>query len=232
MQTTKGYLVHALDESVDPLLTVTLVTTLDEVELLALVEATVGVGELEWPEEVGGLLEVGADGVDLVDEVLHADDAVLAEVLLDDGVVGERDALLVDLAVSTLVDELTDGLEVGVTPRDVWLDNDQHLEDGLGQADKDTVVDLEETEELESLALLGVDLVDTLDADDEGELGLLRDVVRTLGLGGTSETDLLALLLTVLGGVGLSALEGDATLLLVGLDCHVSQVSGQVMNVL
>lgn len=35
-------------------------------------------GELEGPEEVAGLLEVGANSVDLVDEVLHADNAELA----------------------------------------------------------------------------------------------------------------------------------------------------------
>lgn len=55
---------------------------------LALVEASVGVGELEWPEEVGGLLEVWSDGEDLVDKILNGDDAVLAEVLLNEGVVG------------------------------------------------------------------------------------------------------------------------------------------------
>ena len=158
---TTPHLVHLLDESVDVLLPVTEITTLDEVLELAGTETTSGVGELEGPEEVAGLLEVGADGVDLVDEVLNADDAVLAEVLLDDGVVGERDALLVDLAVSALVDELTDSLLVGVSVGDVGLDDLQHLEGGLGEADEDTVVDLEKTEELESLPLLGVDLVDT-----------------------------------------------------------------------
>ena len=50
----------------------------------------------------------------LVDEVLNADDVVLAEHLLDDGVVGERDALLVDLAVAALVDQLSDRFEVRV----------------------------------------------------------------------------------------------------------------------
>lgn len=125
-------------------------------------EATGGVGELEWPQEVGGLLEVGSDGVDLVDEILHADDAVLAEVGLDDGVVGESNALLVDLSVSALVDELADGLEVGVTVGDPWLDDLEHLKGGLGQADEDTVVDLEKTEELEDLAGLWCNLVDTV----------------------------------------------------------------------
>ena len=67
--------------------------------------------------------------------------------LLNDGVVGERNALLLGiLGVSTLVDELTDRLQVGVTVGDEGLDDLQHLDGGLGQADEDTVVDLEETE--------------------------------------------------------------------------------------
>ena len=155
-------LVHLADESVDVLLTVTSVTTLDEVLDLAGVEATVGVGELEGPEEVVGLLEVGANGVDLVDQVFHADNAVLAEVLLNDLVVGKGNALLVDLSVATLVDELTDGLEVGVTVGDEGVDNGQHLLGGLGETDEDTVVDLEQTEELQDLAGLRSDLVDTV----------------------------------------------------------------------
>ena len=155
-------LVHLADESVDVLLTVTSVTTLDEMLDLAGVEATVGVGELEGPEEVVGLLEVGADGVDLVDQVFHADNAVLAEVLLNDLVVGKSNALLVDLSVATLVDELTDSLEVGVTVGDVGVDNGQHLLGGLGQTDEDTVVDLEQTEELQDLTGLGSDFVDTV----------------------------------------------------------------------
>jgi len=183
---------------------------------LAWAETGSGVGELEWPKEVGGLLEVGSDGVDLVDQVLHADDAVLAEVLLDNGVVGERNALLLaGLGVSALVNELTDGLEVGVAVGDEWLDDPEHLGGSLGQTNEDTVVDLEEAKKLESLALLGVDLVDTLDADDEGELGLSWDVVAALGLGDTGKADLLALAIAVLLDVGLGALEDLRTLLLV-----------------
>lgn len=155
-------LVHLADESVDVLLTVAKVTTLDEVLELAGTEATVGVAELEGPEEVGSLLEVGADGDDLVNEILDTDDAVLAKVLLDDAVVGEGNALAVDLAISALVDELLDALEVGVTVGNPRLDNLDHLSGGLGDADEDTVVDLEETEKLKDLAGLGGNLVDTV----------------------------------------------------------------------
>lgn len=211
------------------LLTVAKVTALDVVLELAGTEATSGVGELEGPEEVGGLLEVGADGVDLVDQVLHADNAVLGEVLLDDGVVGKGDALLVDLGVSALVDELTDGLQVGVTVGDEGLDDLQHLRGGLGQADEDTVVDLEKTKELESLALLGVDLVDTLDAGNEDELGLGRDVVAALGLGDASEADLLTLVVAVLLDVRLGALEDLLTLGLGLLFMTVSDGSRKAM---
>lgn len=183
---------------------------------LAGAEATVGVGELEGPEEVGGLLEVGADSEDLVDEILHTDDSVLAEVLLDDGVVGEGNTLLVDLSVSSLVDELLDGLQVGVTIGDPGLDNLEHLSGSLGDLDEDTVVDLEESEKLEDLAGLGGHLVDTLDTDDEDQLGLSRDIGRVLRLGNAVKTNLLALRIAVLLNVLLSTLEDDTTLLLVG----------------
>jgi hypothetical protein len=146
---------------------------------------------LERPQEVGSLLEVGADGEDLVDQILHADNAVLAKVLLNDGVVGEGNALLVDLSISTLVDELTDSLQVGVSIGDPWLDNLQHLKSGLGHADKDTVVDLEETEELEDLAGLWCDLVDTLDTDNEDQLLLSGDIESIIVLGEAGKTNLL-----------------------------------------
>ena len=51
------FLVHLSDEGVDLVLAVTQVTSLDEVAEFASAEATGRVGELEWPQEVGGLLE-------------------------------------------------------------------------------------------------------------------------------------------------------------------------------
>jgi len=180
-------------------------------------EATSGRGQLERPQEVAGLLEVGADGVNLVDEVLDADDAELAEVLLDDVVVGDGEALLVDLSVAALVDELTDGLQVGVAVCDEGLDDLQHLAGGLGEPDEDTIVDLEETEELQSLALLGVDLVDTLDTDNEGKPGLSGDEKGIVPLRGALGLDNVALGLDVLLVVLLGALEDGLALLFVGL---------------
>lgn len=137
--------------------------------------------ELEGPEKVGGLLEVGADSVDLVNKILDGDDTVLAQALLNELIIGlgyyvsstlgrkgwregkyQGDSLAVDLSVTTLVDQLTNRLEVRFTVGDPWLNNTEHLSGGLGKADKDTIVDLEETEELKDLARLGRNLVDTV----------------------------------------------------------------------
>jgi hypothetical protein len=72
------------------------------------------------------------------------------------------DTLTVDLSVTTLVDQLADGLQVGLSVSDPGLNNAEHLLSSLRQLDEDTVVDLEETEKLEDLAGLGGDLVDTI----------------------------------------------------------------------
>ena len=112
-------------------------------------------------------------------EVFDGEDVVLAECLLDDRVVGEGDALLVDLAVAALVDQLADGLEVWLaTARSkfaqsarkrcapvchVWLDETEHLLGGPGHLDKYTVVDLQEAEQLQDLAGFGCNLVDTVE---------------------------------------------------------------------
>lgn len=210
-------LVHLADETVDVLLTVTGVTTLDVVLELASAETTVGVGQLEGPEEVVGLLEVGANSVDLVDQILHADNAELAEVLLDDLVVGEGSTLLVDLSVTTLVQKLADGLQVGVTVGNVGVDDGQHLLGSLGETDESTRVDLEQTQELEDLAGLRGNLVDTLDTDNEDELGLTLNEEAALLASNAVEADLLALSGAVLLDVGLGTLEDNTTLLLVGL---------------
>ena len=125
-------------------------------------ETTSGVAQLERPKEVTGLFEVRSDGGNLVDQVFHTDDAELAQVVLDQLVVGEGDALLVDLAIAALVDEFTNGLEVGVPVSDVWVHDGEHLLGGFGQADEDAVVQLEKTEELENLARFRGDLGDTV----------------------------------------------------------------------
>ena len=160
--TSRHHLVHLPDQRIDVILPIAQITTLDVMLELPGTEAARGVAQLEGPEEIAGLLEVGSHGEDLVDEIFHAHDAVLTQARLDQSVVGQGNALLVDLAVATLVDELSHRLEIRIAVGNVRFDHLEHLRGCLGDPDKDAVVDLQQPQKLEDLPGLGSDLVDTV----------------------------------------------------------------------
>jgi hypothetical protein len=58
------------------------------------------------------LLEIGASRDNLVYKIFDAEDVMFAERLLDDTIVGQRNTLLIDFAISTLVDQLTNRLQI------------------------------------------------------------------------------------------------------------------------
>lgn len=127
--------------------------------------------------------------------------------LLDDGVVGDGNALATDLGIASLVDELADGLLAGVTPRDVRVRDTQHLDGGLVQLHEHAVVDLAQAEQLQDLARARVDLVDAPNADDKCELRLVRHIVVSTLASVALQGELLSLVLAVLVQVLLGALE-------------------------
>lgn len=196
-------LVHAANEVVDLLLTVTEVTSLSEV-LTLLNISTKRRAELEGPEEVIGLLEVGSASIDLVNKIFHADNSELSELLSNDGVISEGNTLLVNLAETALVNEVGNGLEVGGTISDIGLDHADHGESGVVKLNERTVVDLSKAKKLKDLLGSGRDGVDTADANDEGDLrlGFDEEVSGVLGLAASADECLLlsAVLLHVLFG--------------------------------
>jgi len=113
-------LVHFLDQIVDVLLSVAKVTALDEV-VGDFPPAASWAGKLDWVQVVVGGLEVIADGVDLVHQVLDAVDAQVAHGLLDNIVVADLDSLTVNLDGASLVDHVLDGLLSWVAPSDEWI---------------------------------------------------------------------------------------------------------------
>ena len=123
---------------------------------------TGGIAQLERPQKVTRLLEIRPDGENLMDQILHAHDAELAQAALDEGVVGQRDAGFVDFAVAALVDEVADGFEGGKPVGDVGFDYFEHFRGGFCEADEGAVVDLEEAEELEDFSGFGGDFVDAV----------------------------------------------------------------------
>jgi len=151
-----------------------------------------------------------------MNEIFHRDDSEFAQGSFDNLVVVQWDALLVDLSVTSLVDEFADGLEVGLAVGNVGLNELEHLGSRFRHFDENTVVDLEETEELEDLSGLGGNLVDTSQSDYKVNLWLSGNVELSRALCYSPQADLLSLLLAVLVDILLSALEDDLTSLLVG----------------
>lgn len=95
-----------------------------------------------------------------------------AQLSLNDGVVADGHALLVDAAVAALVDQLLHGLQVGVAPCNVRAHQLQHLQRCLVDAHERCIEDLAQAQQLQDLADLGGHAVDTTDADNQGQLGL------------------------------------------------------------
>ena len=53
--------------------------------------------QLEGPQEVGSVLEVGSNSEDLVDQILNTDDSQLAQLVLNDVVGGDGSSVSIDL---------------------------------------------------------------------------------------------------------------------------------------
>lgn len=185
--------------------------------------ATVRVGQLEWPQEVVSLLEVRTDSVKFVDQVVNRQDTVFTQMLFDDLVVGQGNSLLVDLTVTSLVDQLSGGRVGWVTVSNVWFDQLQKLSSSLGDLDENTVVDLVQSHQLQNLSLLWSHVVDTLDSNDKDHLWLTFNVESTIGLSFTLSVNdssfgffILLLVLSI-------SLQDNLSLLLVSLLNRVSK---------
>ena len=131
-----------------------------------------GSSEFEGPEEVVGLLEVSTNSVDLVDKIFNIVNTLLSQWFLDDGVGRKRDSLLVDLSVSSLENNFSDGLSGWVSEGDVWLNSSEDVGWGFIDSDEDTIVDLSQSEDSQDSDNFGVEFVNTSDSNDECEFGL------------------------------------------------------------
>ena len=125
-------------------------------------EAAGGTVQFEGPKEVASLLEIGADGIDLVDQVLYTDYSVLAKVGFDKLVVRQSNTLLVDLAITTLVDQFAHRLDRRIAIGDEGLDDFEHFRGGFGKAHEDAIIDLQQTQKLKDFAWFGRDFVNTV----------------------------------------------------------------------
>lgn len=165
------------------------------VQLLA-IEAAAGGGELHGPQEVRDGLEVRSNSENFVNDIFNAIDSNVAKGSLDNVVGAERNTLARDLAIATLVDQLTDRLQVRISVSNEGLNKSEHLDGGTVDANEHTVVDLAKSQQLEDLLDLGGHTDDTTNSDDEDKLLLRRnvDLVVSLGLAAVVDSILLELL--------------------------------------
>lgn len=164
--------------------------------------ATSWARKLDWEQVVVDSLEVLTDGVDFVDQVFDAGDAVSAHGLFDDSVVGDLDSLSVNLDGASFVDHVLDGGLGWVSPGDEWITDSQHLDGSFVQSNEASVTDLSESEELKGLLWFWRQLVDTSNSDDQSEFLFTFNKVVTGGLGGFGVVDESFSLGGVFGGVG------------------------------
>lgn len=206
--------VHLPNKSIDVVFPIPVVTAFDVMLEFAGSESTGGIGQLERPQKVVCLLEIGSDGEDLVDQVLHTDNAIFTQVILDELIVGERNPLFVDLTIPTLVNKLTNRLQVRIAVGDERIDDSEHFLCGLCEAHKDAIIELEKSKELHNFSGFGGDLVDTrsrqwsrplgvasnspFDANHKGKLRLLIDIEAALLLAQSSKSDFLSLGIAIL----------------------------------
>ena len=96
-----------------------------------------------------------------MDEVLNARDTDIAEFSSDDGVVSKWNSASVNLTVSSLVDQVGDGLSGWETVSHEWLDHSDHVPGSLVELNESTIVELSQSKELQDLLWLWGKLVDT-----------------------------------------------------------------------
>ena len=108
------------------------------------------------------MLEVRPHGDNLMYQIFHTDYAKFPQVLLDDLIVGQRDALLIDFAVSPLVNQIADCFDGRIAVGNEGFNDFEHFRGGFGDLYENTVVDLEKTKELEDFARFWGNLVNTV----------------------------------------------------------------------
>jgi hypothetical protein len=178
-----------------------------------LLESLQGGAELEWPQEVVGLLEVWANGHNLVDEVLVAGDSVLSEALVDDAGVSQWDSRSANLSVSSLVDEILNGLSSWVSVSDEWLNSSDHGHGSFVDSNENGVVKLSKSQKLHDLLALWAQLVDTSGSDDNSNLGLFFNENVSSLLSSSLLIDKFSVGLFVLGSVLGSMFSSNLSLL-------------------
>jgi len=115
----------------------------------------------------------------------------------------------VDLGESSFVDEFFNGLQVGSSESDVRLDKSEHLLGGSIESDKDCIVDLTKSKELEDLFGSWINTIDTSDSNNNGNLGFRFTEESSTLFGNTSLFDQMTITSLIFIKIFFSSSEDD-----------------------
>jgi len=160
-----------LNEAVNLVLAISGISSFLEVNSLLLITAPWRV-KLEWPQKFVGVLEILSNSVDLVDEIFNTHNSLVVKSLLNERIVGDGNSLASDLQESTFVNEMLDSLQIWGSVSNVRFNQLQHLADGSVQSNKNSIVDLSQTKQLQNLSSLGVNSIDTSNTNDDSKTRL------------------------------------------------------------
>ena len=124
--------------------------------------------ELEWPQEVIGLLKVRTDCINLIDKIFNTNNSMFSQDLLNDTVRCKRNSLLVDLSVTSLVDQFSDGFSWWVSEGYVGLNSSQEVYWGLVDSDEGSVVQLSQSQKSQDSYWSWIQFVHTSDSHNKG----------------------------------------------------------------
>ncbi len=88
---------------------------------------------------------MGSDGSDFMDEIFSGSNSVLAELSLNNAVVGEWDSALVNFPIASLVDEVSNSLLAGVAISNVGFNSSDHVDSSFVESNKGAVVQLSQS---------------------------------------------------------------------------------------
>ena len=110
--------------------------------------------QFKGPQEVVCFFETFSNGIDLMNQILLADDSVFPKRPSNQCGVCQGNSLFVHFAITTLVDQFIYRLQIRLPPCNVWLHNSQHVNWCLVELHKGAIENLREAKELQHLSKL------------------------------------------------------------------------------
>jgi len=199
---------HPVNQRIDGVLSVSRVSSFVNV-VESLNPSSIGRRELEGPEESVGLLEMGSNGKDLVNQVFNTNNVVLFKSAFNNVVASNGHSLTIDLSKTTFVNQFSHGLEIGITISNIRFNEGQHLLGSFGKSNKYTVVNLSQSQKSKNFSGLWMKSHGTSDSDNKSQfcLRFQKEVASLFCL--TAQSDQTSLCGSVLFDILLCSLEDN-----------------------